>query len=131
MNVSKLRSSTAIDRAFGISAASAAPKKSTKINDGSPEAQSDRAAQSAPSVGLTADAVSMYLQGISANSCDGIDALIGGLHGLRQRLVSDSDRIKQNIVEFAGLNQSVIELTRIVSDGVVHIRAPNSVTEAS
>jgi hypothetical protein len=127
MNVSKLR---AVDRALGISAASTAPKKSAKTNDGSLEAQPDKAAQSAPPVNLTPDTVSMYLEGISANSCEGIDALIGGLQGLRQRLASDGDRIKQEIVELAGLNQSVIELTRIVSDGVVHVRAPNSVAEA-
>jgi hypothetical protein len=125
MNVSKLRNSTDVDRALGVAAAGAEPKKSIKANDGGLEAQRGKAAQGAPPVDLTTDTVSAYLQGISGNSCDGIDALIGGLHGLRERLVSNGGQIKQEIVELIGLNQSVIELTRIVSDGVVHVRAPS------
>jgi hypothetical protein len=101
-------------------------KKLSKADDGGLETQPDKGTQSLPLLDLTPDTASMYLQGISADSCEGIDALIGGLQGLRDRLVSDSDRIKQNIVELAGLNQSVIELTRIVSDGVIHIRAPST-----
>jgi hypothetical protein len=126
MSVSKLRTSTAIDRALRITAASVPVKKFSKADDGGLETQPDKGTQSLPLLDLTPDTASMYLQGISADSCEGIDALIGGLQGLRDRLVSDSDRIKQNIVELAGLNQSVIELTRIVSDGVIHIRAPST-----
>lgn len=127
MSVSKLRTSTAIGRALGINEASASPQKFTKTNDGSREAQTqtDNGTQNTSLRDLTPDTVSMHLLGISAESCDGIDALIGGLQGLRARLVNDGDRIKQNIVELAGLNQSVVELTRIVSDGVIHIRAPS------
>lgn len=123
MSVSKLRTSAVIDKALGITASSVAPKNSTRTNDGSLESQLDKGAQGVPSVDLTTDTVNMYLQGISADSCDGIDALIGGLQGLRERLVNDGDRIKQNVVELAGLNQSVVELTRIVADGVVHVQA--------
>lgn len=131
MNVSKLRSSTAVATALEITAASAVAKKSTKQSDVSLEARPDKAPDGAPSFDLTTDNVNTYLQDMSANSCDRIDALIGGLHGLRERLVTDGDRLKRDIVEFAGLNQSVVELTRIVSDGVVHVVAPISEVEAN
>lgn len=131
MNVSKLRSSTAVATALEITAASAVAKKSTKPNDGSLEAHPDKAPHGAPSVDLTTDNVNTYLQEMSANSCDRIDSLIGGLNGLRERLVTDGDRLKRDIVEFDGLNRSVVELTRIVSDGVVHVVAPTSEVEAN
>lgn len=123
MNVSKLRSSTAIDRALGITAVSAAAN--TEVKDNSDHhAQADKAAQDVlPRAELTADSLSMYLQRTSGISCAEIDDLISELRGLRDKLVADGGRIEQGVVEFATLNQSIVRMTEVVSDSVAHVKA--------
>jgi hypothetical protein len=64
---------------------------------------------------------SALVSGISAQSVREIDHLIAGLQGLRQKLTSDSDRLYHQIVQHAGLSQSVLELTKIVSDGMTSV----------
>jgi hypothetical protein len=64
---------------------------------------------------------SALVSGISAQSVREIDHLIAGLQGLRQRLTGDSDRLYHQIVQHAGLSQSVLELTKIVSDGMASV----------
>lgn len=124
MNESKLRNSTAIDKASATPFASVALK--TNANDGEvSRAQADNPVQDVlPRVELTADSAGMYIQGISGNSCGEIDALIGDLRRLRERLVADRGRLQQSLVEFGALNQTVIKLTEVVSDSVAHVRAP-------
>jgi hypothetical protein len=125
MNVSKLRNSTAIDKALGIAAVSAALKQKVEDND-SDQAQAGKPAQEAsPGIELTADGVIEYLQRTSAISCARIDALISELRRLREKLVADGARIEQGIVGFATLNQSVVKLTEVVSDSVAHVEAPS------
>ena len=50
-----------------------------------------------------------------------IDHLIGGLSHVRQKLDDEAARIHHDIVEFASLSQSVMQLTNIVSDGMSHV----------
>ena len=61
------------------------------------------------------------VSGISVRSIQEIDHLIEGLQGLRQKLNSDGDRLHQAIAQHAALSQSVIELTKIVSDGMASV----------
>jgi hypothetical protein len=66
---------------------------------------------------------------VSVDATREVDHLIGGLSHLRQKLDDEGGRIHQEIVEFASLSQSVMQLTNIVSDGMTHVgkvaQAPN------
>jgi hypothetical protein len=58
---------------------------------------------------------------VSGDATREVDHLIGGLSHLRQKLDDEAGRIHQDIVEFASLSQSVMQLTNIVSDGMTHV----------
>ena len=125
MNISKLRNSTAIDKALGMTAVNDALKIDVKDDDAE-RVQVEKPTLDVPSkIGMTADRVSMYLKHVSANSCGEIDSLISDLSSLRQKLITDGGRIEHAVVEFATLNQSVIKLTEVVSDSVAQVKAPS------
>jgi hypothetical protein len=126
MNTSKLRDSTAIDKALAITAAI---EKEAKLKlDGDNEGQSEddnvdgeqaQADKHAP----TADHAAMYLRGISASSSGEIDALVTDLQGLRDKLVDDGARVEKNIIAFTTLNQSVMQLTKLISESISQVKA--------
>jgi hypothetical protein len=66
----------------------------------------------------TGNDYSGLVSGISVRSIQEIDHLIDGLQGLREKLNSDGDRLHRDIVQHAAFSQSIIELTKIISDGV-------------
>jgi len=125
MNTTKLRDSTAIDKALAITAAI---EKEAKITlDGDNEDQNEgnnddgeqaRADKPAP----TADHAAMYLRGISASSSGEIDALVTDLQGLREKLVDDGARVEKNIIAFTTLNQSVMQLTKLIADSIAQVK---------
>lgn len=118
MNVEKFSPLTAIDKTLAMAAVNDA-LKANGAGGGGEQTQSDQAAEVLPpEAELTADSLAMYLQGIAASSCDEIDALISDLSILREKLIAESGRIEQNIVDFATLGQSVL-------DNVTQIRAPD------
>ena len=122
MKVSELRNSTAIDKALEINTLSAASKPAAKSLADIP---AEKSAQDTVLGGqMTAGGVSKYLHGIAASSCGEIDALIGDLCNLREKLLVDGDRIEQDLVEFTTLNHSVIKLTQVVMDSVTHVKPP-------
>jgi hypothetical protein len=59
---------------------------------------------------------------ISFQSVQEIDHLISGLQGIRQKLDDDGDRIQREIEHYVSFNQSIVELTKIVSDGMTTIK---------
>jgi len=59
--------------------------------------------------------------GISIRSIQEIDHLIEGLQGLRHKLDSDGDRLHHDIVQHAAFSQSIVDLTKIVSDGMASV----------
>jgi hypothetical protein len=67
------------------------------------------------------------VNGISVRSIQEIDHLIAGLQGLRQKLDSDGDRLHRQITQHAAFSQSVIELTKIVSDGMASVNKSGEV----
>jgi hypothetical protein len=79
-----------------------------------------------PNKEVIADRVTTFVRGATIHSVREIDSLISDLEGLREKLVSDSSRIEQDVMEFAALNQSVINLTKIISDSVSRAKAPNT-----
>jgi hypothetical protein len=58
---------------------------------------------------------------VSGDATREVDHLIGGLSHVRQKLDDEAARIHHDIVEFASLSQSVVQLTNIVSDGMTHV----------
>jgi hypothetical protein len=61
------------------------------------------------------------VQRISGSSTREVDHLITGLSMIRQKLDGEARRIQRDIMEFASLSQSVMQLTKIVSDGMSHV----------
>ena len=61
------------------------------------------------------------VQRISGGSTREVDHLINGLTNLRRKLDDEAMRIRSDIIEFASLSQSVMQLTKIVSDGVTQV----------
>ena len=66
----------------------------------------------------TANNLGALLERVSGTSTEEIDNLIGDLQALRKKLQGDSNRIQRDIAEYASLSQSVMQLTKIVSDSV-------------
>jgi hypothetical protein len=65
-----------------------------------------------------ATAMGALLRRVSGNSTREIDALIGDLRDLREKLRSDGDRIHRDIVDYAALSQQVMQLSKIISESV-------------
>jgi len=119
MSISKLRNSTAIDAILTNEAVT----RVLTLNSKSDLDQSNKAPQdTAPHT--TVERVNGFLRGISENSTGEIDALISDLSVLRQKLVTDGSKIEQHVTDFAALNQSVLSLTKIVSEGVAQVKEP-------
>jgi hypothetical protein len=62
------------------------------------------------------------LRRVSANSATEIDNLIRELQVLREKLVADGHRVEREIVEYAGLSQSVIDMTKIISESMTQVK---------
>ena len=62
-----------------------------------------------------------------------VDRLIDDLKRLREKLEEQGNRVQRDIVEYASLSQSVVQLTKIVSEGMTHVKrvpdAPSISTE--
>jgi len=71
---------------------------------------------------MAANNLSTLLRRVSGNSAREIDNLIGELQVLRDKLQADSDRVEREIVEYAQLSQSVIQLTKVIADGVTQVK---------
>ncbi len=62
------------------------------------------------------------LRRVSANSTGEIDALISELRLLREKLLADGQRLERDVVDYAALNQSVIETTKIITDSMLQAK---------
>ena len=67
---------------------------------------------------------SSLISQISSLSVHQIDHLIEGLQGLREKLDDDGDRIQRDIGEYATFSRSVVDITKIVSEGITLIKLP-------
>ena len=59
---------------------------------------------------------------VSVNSASEIDNLIRELQLLRDKLVADGQRVEREIVEYAGLSQSVVDMTKIITDSMTQVK---------
>jgi len=66
----------------------------------------------------TANNLSALLRRVSGNSTVEIDKLISELRMLREKLLADGDRVERDIVEYAALSQSVIQMTKIITESM-------------
>ena len=66
--------------------------------------------------------LSNLLRQVSLQSTGEVDRLIDDLRRLRDKLEEQGNRVQRDIVEYAALSQSVVQLTKIVSDGMTHVR---------
>ena len=77
--------------------------------------------------------LSNLLREVSLHSTREVDRLIDDLKKLREKLETQGNRVHRDIVEYASLSQSVVQLTRIVSEGMTHVKrvpdAPGIATE--
>jgi len=77
----------------------------------------------------TTSNLSDLLRRVSANSTGEIDNLISELRLLREKLLADGNRVERDIVEYAALSQSVIEMTKIITESMLQVKrlppAPN------
>ena len=63
-----------------------------------------------------------FLRRVSANSTGEIDNLISELRLLREKLLADGNRVERDIVEYAALNESVIEMTKIITESMLQAK---------
>jgi hypothetical protein len=75
---------------------------------------------SAESEERTVELASMISQ-ISFRSVQEVDHLISGLQGIRQKLDDDGDRIQRQIGEYVSFSQSIVDLTKIVTEAMTAI----------
>ena len=75
---------------------------------------------------MTPSDLSTLLDRVAGTSAREIDNLIGELQFLRKKLQTDGSRIQRDITEYAALSQSVMQLTKIVSDSVKKLPDPPS-----
>jgi len=70
---------------------------------------------------------SSLVSGISVRSVHEIDHLIEGLQGLREKLNNDGDHLHRQIAQYAAFSQSVVDLTKIVSDGMASVNKSSGI----
>ena len=60
-----------------------------------------------------------------------IDRLIDDLNKLRRKLEDEGNRLQRDLVDHSSFSQSVIQLTKIVSDSMVHVKGNSSPSSIS
>ena len=65
---------------------------------------------------------SSLMERVTLESTLEIDRLIGDLNKLRRRLEDEGDRVQRDLADHSAFSQSVIQLTKIVSDGMSHVK---------
>jgi hypothetical protein len=59
------------------------------------------------------------------STCE-IDRLIDDLNKLRRRLEDEGNRVQRDVADHSAFSQSVIQLTKIVSDSMAHVKRDSS-----
>jgi hypothetical protein len=72
---------------------------------------------------MSTENLSTLLGKVSDTSTGKIDNLMGDFEGLRRKLQNDRERIQREIEEYNALSQQVMQLTKIISEGVQKLPA--------
>jgi hypothetical protein len=76
---------------------------------------------------MSADNLHTLLRRVTEASTHKVETLIDELHGLRKKLLSDGDRIQNDIARYAELSQGAMQLAAIISDSVKKIPGAPSI----
>jgi hypothetical protein len=88
--------------------------------------------QTARDTELATNNLSTLLRRVLGNSTSEIDNLISELRILREKLQVDGNRVERDIVEYAALSQSVVEMTKIITESMTQIKKmPKAQTNGS
>jgi hypothetical protein len=71
---------------------------------------------------VAATNLSALLRRVSGVSTSEIDNLIDELRTLREKLLADGNRVERDIVEYAALSQSVIQMTKIITESMTQVK---------
>ena len=71
---------------------------------------------------LAADNLSGLLSRVTGLSTREIDSLIADLRTLGKKIQADGSRIQHDVEQLVALNQSVMQLTRIISEGMTLVK---------
>jgi cell fate (sporulation/competence/biofilm development) regulator YlbF (YheA/YmcA/DUF963 family) len=77
---------------------------------------------------MSANNLNSLLRRVSATSTREIDELIGELQTLREKLQADGNRVQRDIAEYAELSQSVMQVTKIISESVKKLPGAPSIS---
>ena len=66
--------------------------------------------------------LSDLLNQVSKNSASEIDSLIGEFRRLQEKLQTDGERIRHKIEKYVELSQQVMQITKVISEGVEKFR---------
>jgi len=114
MNFMKQSSSTEIDRAERKNVDVEIRELVSRESGGSRQVDDD--------VQLATNNLETLMRRMSGTSTREIDNLIGELKVLREKLATDGSNVQRELAEYAELNQSVIQLTKIISEGMTHLK---------
>jgi hypothetical protein len=78
---------------------------------------------------MATSSLTTLLSRVSGNSTQEVDNLIGELQIVRKKPQVDGTRIRRDIEEYAALSQSVMQLTKIVSDSMKKLPDASGVNE--
>jgi hypothetical protein len=67
---------------------------------------------------LSTDDLGALLRRVTEASTHEIENLMGELHGLRNKLQNDGNRIQSDIAKYTQLSQSILQLAAVISDNV-------------
>jgi hypothetical protein len=73
-------------------------------------------------VKLASNNIDALMRRMSLSSTREIDSLIAELKVLRAKVASDGGRVEHAVREYTELNQSLIQLTKIISDGLTNLK---------
>ena len=79
---------------------------------------------------LASNNLGTLMRRMSLTSTREIDSLMSELKALRQKVVTDGDRVERQLAEYTELNQSVTQLTKIISDGLTHLKRKSTLPKA-
>jgi hypothetical protein len=67
---------------------------------------------------VVANNIGMLLQRVAGSSVQEIDRLIGELERLREKLLTESARVQQEITDYACLSQSAMQSIKVISESI-------------
>jgi hypothetical protein len=71
---------------------------------------------------IGAGSVNALLQQVAGSTFKEIERLIDELHGLRDLLQSEGQRVQREIVKYAQLSQAAMKSTEVIAEGMTQLR---------